>query len=115
VFPVGHSRGVLSLSWCTFDAELLLSGGKDNRTICWKPQTGEMVGELPHCGNWVFDVQWCPRIPSLISTCSFDERVSVYSLAPSSNQAVQTTSSYKWARFFPFFFFSLSNRPPRPY
>ena len=32
-------------------------------------------------GNqWCFDVQWCPRNPQCISACSFDGRVSVYSI-----------------------------------
>ena len=30
----GHDKGVLSLSWCKKDPDLLLSSGKDNKTIC---------------------------------------------------------------------------------
>ncbi|KAK8847643.1 hypothetical protein IAR55_005502 [Kwoniella newhampshirensis] len=41
----GHHKGVLSVSWCKQDADLLLSCGKDNRTLCWNPQTGEIIGE----------------------------------------------------------------------
>ncbi|KAJ9103932.1 hypothetical protein QFC21_002395 [Naganishia friedmannii] len=41
----GHDKGILSLSWCEQDQDLLLSCGKDNRTICWNPQTCEIVGE----------------------------------------------------------------------
>ncbi|OAX82810.1 protein transporter SEC31 [Emergomyces africanus] len=41
----GHESGVLSLSWCAQDPDLLLSCGKDNRTICWNPQTGVQYGE----------------------------------------------------------------------
>jgi protein transport protein SEC31 len=76
----GHSKGILSLSWCGMDSELLLSCGKDNRTICWNPKTGEMVGEFPQNNNWAFDVQWSPRNPNLLSTASFDGKVSIYSL-----------------------------------
>lgn len=43
----GHEKGVLSLSWCTQDADLLLSCGKDNRALCWNPQTSEIIGEVP--------------------------------------------------------------------
>ena len=31
----GHSRGILDMSWCPFDSSMLLTCGKDNRTICW--------------------------------------------------------------------------------
>ena len=42
----GHEKGVLSLSWCKQDADLLLSCGKDNRALCWNPQTSEVIGEV---------------------------------------------------------------------
>ncbi|QRV96080.1 transporter protein Sec31 [Ceratobasidium sp. AG-Ba] len=42
----GHDRGVLSLSWNSVDPDLLISCGKDNRTICWNPSSGEIVGQL---------------------------------------------------------------------
>lgn len=35
-------RGVLSVSWCQADPELLLSSAKDNRILCWNPSTGEV-------------------------------------------------------------------------
>ncbi|MCO5584315.1 hypothetical protein L7F22_038239 [Adiantum nelumboides] len=76
----GHDKGVLSLSWCKQDSDLLLSCGKDNRTICWNPQTSEIVGELPSSQNWSFDVQWCPKNPDLLATASFDGKIGVHSL-----------------------------------
>ena len=42
----GHEKGILSLSWCKLDADLLLSSGKDNRALCWNPQTSEIIGEV---------------------------------------------------------------------
>ena len=44
----GHEKGVLSLSWCRQDADLLLSCGKDNRALCWNPQTSEIIGEVSY-------------------------------------------------------------------
>jgi len=76
----GHDKGVLALSWCKQDPDLLLSCGKDNRTICWNPQTSEIVGELPPSENWSFDVQWSPKNPNLIATASFDGKIGVHSL-----------------------------------
>lgn len=37
-------RGILSISWSHADAELLLSSAKDNRILCWNPNTGEVHG-----------------------------------------------------------------------
>ncbi|KAJ1021086.1 hypothetical protein NDA16_003872 [Ustilago loliicola] len=76
----GHDKGVLSLSWCKQDADLLLSCGKDNRSICWNPQTCEIVGELPSSSNWSFEVQWSPRNPGMLATASFDGKIGVHSL-----------------------------------
>ncbi|KAI0243831.1 protein transport protein S31 [Massospora cicadina] len=83
----GHSKGILSLSWCTQDPDLLLSCGKDNRTICWNPKLGEMVGEFPPSHNWSFDVQFCPRNPNLLSSSSYDGQVVIYSLLSSKGEA----------------------------
>jgi protein transport protein SEC31 len=38
--------GVLSLSWCRADSDLLLSAGKDNRVICWNPHEDKIVSEV---------------------------------------------------------------------
>ncbi|KAJ1018643.1 hypothetical protein NDA13_006333 [Ustilago tritici] len=76
----GHDKGLLSLSWCKQDADLLLSCGKDNRSICWNPQTCEIVGELPSSSNWSFEVQWSPRNPGMLATASFDGNIGVHSL-----------------------------------
>ena len=36
-------RGVLALAWSLADPELLLSCGKDNRILCWNPNTAEVT------------------------------------------------------------------------
>ncbi|XP_078386799.1 protein transport protein Sec31A isoform X1 [Cetorhinus maximus] len=82
-----HTRGILSISWCQADAELLLSSAKDNRILCWNPNTGEVVYELPTSRQWCFDVQWCPRNPAVLSAASFDGRISVYSVMGGSLEA----------------------------
>ena len=76
----GHDGGVLSLSWCPQDSDLLLSCGKDNRNICWNPQTGESYGEFPVVTNWTFQTRWNPNNPIFIATASFDGRISVQSI-----------------------------------
>ncbi|KAL9013615.1 MAG: hypothetical protein Q9173_001702 [Seirophora scorigena] len=76
----GHDGGVLSLSWCAHDNDLLVSCGKDNRTICWNPQTAEAYGEFPVVTNWTFQTRWNPHNPSFLATASFDGKITVYPL-----------------------------------
>uniref|UniRef100_A0A336KN30 Protein transport protein Sec31A n=1 Tax=Culicoides sonorensis TaxID=179676 RepID=A0A336KN30_CULSO len=91
-----HQRGVLGLSWCAKDTDLMVSCGKDNKILCWNPnseaQEGEILSELATTNQWCFDVQWCPRNPGIIAGCSFDGTVSLYSLFGGSVSATQTTS-----------------------
>ncbi|KAJ2864657.1 protein transport protein S31 [Coemansia erecta] len=89
----GHNRGILALSWCRKDAGLLLSSGKDNRTICWNPQSGEIVGELPPSNNWVYDVQWNQVNPNLLSGASFDGRISLYTLSRESSEPLHAATA----------------------
>lgn len=42
--------------------------------------TLQVVYELPATSQWIFECQWCPRNPSIISTASFDGHVTMYSL-----------------------------------
>ena len=76
----GHDSGVLSLSWCPQDNDLLLSCGKDNRTILWNPQTGQAYGDYPVVTNWTFQTKWCPKNPSLFATASFDGKLLIQTL-----------------------------------
>ena len=76
----GHHKGILSASWCPFDSNLLISSGKDNRTILWDPDTAEMLCDLPPAANWTFHVSWSPKMVGLVSCASFDGEASVYSL-----------------------------------
>lgn len=76
----GHDQGLLSLSWCPQDSDLLLSCGKDNRTICWNPHTGTSYGEFPVVTNWTFQTRWNPHNPSLLATASFDGKIWVHTI-----------------------------------
>ncbi|KIK00412.1 hypothetical protein K443DRAFT_679209 [Laccaria amethystina LaAM-08-1] len=88
----GHEKGVLSLSWCRQDADLLLSCGKDNRALCWNPQTSEIIGELPSADNWAFQVDWCPRNPDMLATAFFDGTVGIHSIQ-STNEAADASTA----------------------
>lgn len=76
---------MLSVSWCQQDSDLLLSCGKDNRTICWNTQTGQPYGEFPVVTNWTFQTRWNPHNPSLLATASFDGKIAI--------QTIQNTGS----------------------
>ncbi|XP_076019726.1 protein transport protein Sec31A isoform X3 [Genypterus blacodes] len=82
-----HTRGVLSIAWSLADPELLLSCGKDNRILCWNPNTAEVLYELPTSSQWCFDIQWCPRNPAVLSAASFDGHIDIYSIMGGNNQA----------------------------
>ncbi|KAG0646258.1 transport SEC31 [Hyphodiscus hymeniophilus] len=86
----GHDQGILSLSWCQQDSDLLLSCGKDNRTLLWNPQTGERLGEFPEVTNWTFQTQFNPHNPALSATASFDGKISIQTLQNTNPTASQT-------------------------
>lgn len=86
----GHEQGVLSLSWCHQDSDLLLSAGKDNRTIVWNPQTGEKLGELPEMTNWTFQTRFNPSDPNLSATASFDGKITIQTLQNTNPDTSQT-------------------------
>ncbi|KAK9505402.1 hypothetical protein O3M35_009469 [Rhynocoris fuscipes] len=98
----GHNRGVLTLSWCTQDSDFLVSAGKDNKILCWNPNAQEpdndIICEIPNTQQWIFEVGWCPRNPSLLVGSSCDGRTSIYSLTGSASQMQMNT---KIAESFP--------------
>ncbi|XP_034105544.1 protein transport protein Sec31A isoform X1 [Drosophila albomicans] len=98
-----HDRGVLGMSWCQQDNDLMVSCGKDNRIYCWNPNTkipeGEILSEVATTASWYSDVQFCPRNPALIASASLEGTVSIYSLNGGTHHLVQT--SEKIADSFP--------------
>lgn len=91
-----HQRGILGLTWCLQDTDLMVSCGKDNKILCWNPNTeqagDEILSEIASTVQWYSDVQWCPRNPALIASSSLDGNVSVYSVNGGAQQQVQTTN-----------------------
>lgn len=88
----GHDQGVLSLSWCEHDSDLLISSGKDNRTIVWNPQTGERYGEFPEVTNWTFLTRFNPHNPNLSATASFDGKIAIQTLQNTNPSTTQTSA-----------------------
>lgn len=79
-----HQRGILAISWCEHDSDLLVSCGKDDRILCWNPNSsqpnGEVLSEIAKTNQWSFDLVWSPRNPVLIASPNYDGHVAIYSL-----------------------------------
>ncbi|CAE6536089.1 unnamed protein product [Rhizoctonia solani] len=88
----GHDRGVLSISWCPQDPELLLSCGKDNRTLVWNPNSGDIVGQLPPSNNWSFLTSWNPRNPDIFATANYDGSIALHSIQSTAPTSTTTTA-----------------------
>uniref|UniRef100_A0A0K3C9U4 Protein transport protein SEC31 n=1 Tax=Rhodotorula toruloides TaxID=5286 RepID=A0A0K3C9U4_RHOTO len=76
----GHDKGILSVSFCPSDSDLLLSSGKDGRTLTWSLSTSSIVAEIKPSTNWTFQASWCPRNPGFVATSSLDGVVAVQGL-----------------------------------
>ncbi|KAI0401188.1 WD40 repeat-like protein [Xylaria palmicola] len=88
----GHEQGVLSVSWCQQDGDILISCGKDNKTLIWNPQTGERYGEFPEVTNWTFLTRFHPHNPNLSATAAFDGKITIQTLQNTNPSAVQNTT-----------------------
>ncbi|KAF9877759.1 WD domain-containing protein [Colletotrichum karsti] len=88
----GHEQGVLSLSWCQQDSDLLISCGKDNRTLVWNPQTGDRYGEFPEVTNWTFLTRFNPSNPNLSATAGFDGKITIQTLQNTNPSTTQSTT-----------------------
>ncbi|KAF2968736.1 hypothetical protein GQX73_g4805 [Xylaria multiplex] len=88
----GHEQGVLSVSWCQQDGDILISSGKDNKTLIWNPQTGERYGEFPEVTNWTFLTRFHPYNPNLSATAAFDGKITIQTLQNTNPSAVQNTA-----------------------
>ncbi|KPA77092.1 putative protein transport protein Sec31 [Leptomonas pyrrhocoris] len=69
---VAHTAGITGLAWCEQEASMVASCGGDGRTMWWDPNTGEKLGELQPVEQYLVDVQWCPALPAVLATSSFD-------------------------------------------
>lgn len=87
-----HDLGVLSLSWCSQDSGLLLSSGKDNRTICWDVATGQAFGEFPIVSNWTFSTKWSPQHPSILATASLDGKIVIQTIQNTNSKTEESAS-----------------------
>ncbi|EAK87692.1 WD repeat protein [Cryptosporidium parvum Iowa II] len=91
-----HQKGVMSIEFSPIDPNLLLSSGKDGKTICWtllNNQQPEIFTEI-HSQQWSVQNQWSPNIPGIFATASHNDKVSIYSLSSHSSTTTYIPSWY---------------------
>jgi len=76
-----HYSGILSFSWCLSDPSLVVSSGKDNRTVITNFKTGEQVMEFPTQSKYT-DLKWSNHLNGKISAMDQDGCSSVLSFEP---------------------------------
>lgn len=63
---VGHARGVTDVAWCAQEPHVLVSSGKDQRTIVWDAPSGDQLGCLtPSEAGAAIQVRWSLWTPGL--------------------------------------------------
>ncbi|CAD7968388.1 unnamed protein product [Amoebophrya sp. A120] len=87
----GHVKGITKIAWNDTDPDLLLSTGRDNRTICWVlglSQTAQTVYnikepevycDVTNVSNCV-DVQFSPYLKGMVSTSSNTNGFGLFSI-----------------------------------
>lgn len=103
----GHEAGLLRTSWCPHDDTLLLTCGKDNRTLLWDLYALKPIADIPNrqaeeaaaaqgqpaspatlfSSNTLkeqkhmrYDVLWSPLKRGVALTCSLDRKVQAHSV-----------------------------------
>ncbi|GAA5991405.1 hypothetical protein JCM10908_003297 [Rhodotorula pacifica] len=93
----GHDKGILSVNFCPSDSDLLLSSGKDGRTLAWSLTSGDIVAEVTPSSNWAFESHFIPTNPSLISAAALDGELYLHSLqstnAPAQDDAAANSTT----------------------
>ncbi|KAI8344812.1 hypothetical protein BC941DRAFT_409696 [Chlamydoabsidia padenii] len=74
-----HSKGVLDLSWCRQDSDLLVSSGKDGRILGWNPRTA-LHSEIAKTTSPSAQIDFCPRNPNWLASASLSGEINVWSI-----------------------------------
>mmetsp|Transcript_10890 Transcript_10890/g.16284 ORF Transcript_10890/g.16284 Transcript_10890/m.16284 type:complete len:1098 (-) Transcript_10890:198-3491(-) len=108
--------GILSCAWCPHDPGMLITCGKDNRTLLWDLYAMEPTYEVPSSNNSEaahtptghlgasgfqekrYNVQWSPHRRGVVSMCSFDRKVQLHSLIGVPNTGKKSNRTPMWLR-----------------
>lgn len=89
-----HYNGILSVSWCLSDPNLLISSAKDFRTVIINSKTGERILEFPTQASYK-KLAWSRPLKGKICAMDTEGNTSILSLQPEGlssnpNQAFST-------------------------
>jgi protein transport protein SEC31 len=76
-----HYDGILSVSWCLSDPNLLVSSGKDFRTVLANSKTGERIFEFPTQQQYN-KIVWSSALKGKLACMDTEGSTSVLSLQP---------------------------------
>ena len=77
-----HSRGVTCASFCDLDSNLLVSSGRDNRSVCWSLHSGQLeaYSDLGLSAP-ATKLEWSQHLPGFIAASAASGTVSIHSIA----------------------------------
>lgn len=76
-----HYNGILSLSWCVADPNLLVSSAKDYRTVLTNSKSGERIFEFPTQSQYN-KISWSKPLKGKLACMDTEGNTSVLSLQP---------------------------------
>lgn len=80
LFGQGHTKGINCVNWCTNDPSLILTGGRDDKIVCWNYKNGERISEMKTDEN-VKNVKWSPKLQSIFSVTHESGNITINTLS----------------------------------
>lgn len=77
-----HYSGITSISWCLSDPNLVVSTGRDERTVVTNFKTREMVLEFPSTGSIYDTVIWSQHLHGKIAALDKQGNTDILSFSP---------------------------------
>jgi protein transport protein SEC31 len=93
-----HSRGITTASYCEHDPNLIISSGRDNRTICWCLNEDQLQHYSDiNIGSPAAKIDWSPHMPGFIAASTANGAVSVHSVLQRQSPAASRYAP-KWVQ-----------------
>lgn len=83
-----HHSGITSISWCPADPSLVVSTGRDERTVVTNFKTREMVMEFPRSNRTYDTILWSKHLNGKIAAVDSEGNTDLLSVHPQSTQQV---------------------------
>ena len=80
-----HYKGITSISWCLADSNLVVSSGRDERTVVTNFKTREVVLEFPTSNQTYDRVLWSQHLHGRIAALDGSGNTDVLSFHPRSS------------------------------